>query len=63
VNLEKGFVKSLHLLPKILAGNGSIRDTSASRCIKIQMMRKGPGGPRVMIKNKIGSGLGRCAPN
>ena len=53
VNLEKGVrEKYCTFCPKILAGNGSIRDTSASRCIKIQMMRKGPGGPRVMIKKQ-----------
>ena len=51
VDLEKGVRKKYcTFCPKILAGNGSIRDTAASRCIKIQMMRKGPGGPRVMIK-------------
>jgi hypothetical protein len=38
--------------PKILAGNGSIRDTSASRCIRLQMQRKPPGGPIVRITRK-----------
>jgi Domain of unknown function (DUF3854) len=51
VDLEKGVRKKYcTFCPKILAGNGSIRDTAASRCIKIQMIRKGRGGPRVMIK-------------
>ena len=51
VDLEKGIRKKFcTFCPKILAGNGSIRDTASSRCIKIQMIRKGPSGPRVMIK-------------
>jgi hypothetical protein len=51
VDLEKGTRKKFPTFcPKVLAGNGSLRDTAASRCIRIQMIRKGPGGPRVMIK-------------
>jgi hypothetical protein len=46
---RKKKVKFPTFCPKIPAGNGSIRDTADSRCIKIRMMRKGPGGPRVMI--------------
>jgi hypothetical protein len=50
---EKGVRKKYPTFcPKIIAGNGSLRDTTASRCIRIQMQRKLPGGPWVRIKPK-----------
>jgi hypothetical protein len=50
---EKGIRKKYPTFcPKILAGNGSLRDTTASRCITIQMQRKLPGGPWVRITPK-----------
>lgn len=36
--------------PKILAGIGTLRGTTQSRSIIIQMLRKLPGGPRIRIK-------------
>jgi hypothetical protein len=52
-NPEKGArVKYPTFCPKIIGGNGSIRDTSNSRCIRIQMLRKGPGTPRIRITRK-----------
>jgi DNA polymerase I len=38
--------------PKILAGIGRLRGTTASRCIEIQMLKKAPGGPRIRIKKE-----------
>ena len=55
---KKKRVKFPTFCPKVLAGNGSLRDTADSRCIKIRMIRKGPGGPRIRIKKKDAA---RCA--
>jgi hypothetical protein len=50
---EKGIRKKYPTFcPKIIAGNGSIRDTTASRCIRILIRKKPPGSPRVRIKPK-----------
>ena len=38
--------------PKILAGIGRLRGTTASRCIEIQMLKKPPGGPRIRMKKE-----------
>jgi DNA polymerase I-like protein with 3'-5' exonuclease and polymerase domains len=38
--------------PKILAGMGLLRGTTASRCIEIQMLKKRPGGPRIRMKKE-----------
>jgi hypothetical protein len=47
---EKGTRKKYPTFcPKIIAGNGSLRDTAESRCIRILMRKKPPGSPRVRI--------------
>jgi hypothetical protein len=50
---EKGArVKYPTFCPKIIGGNGSIRNTTNSRCIRIQMIRKARGTPRIRITKK-----------